>query len=56
MKIRRQNNVAQINDKDVLIIDDAISHGNTIKDVINEIKGFYVPKSITVLTLLSKVV
>jgi len=31
--------VAQINDKDVLIIDDAISHSNTIKDVINEIKG-----------------
>jgi len=45
--------VAQINDKDILIIDDTISHGNTIRNVINEIKLFYTPKSITVLTLLS---
>ena len=43
-----------INDKDVLIIDDTISRGQTIKEICSIIQASYSPKSITVLTLLSK--
>lgn len=43
-----------INDKDILIVDDSISRGQSVKEAINIIKSSYSPKSITVLTLFSK--
>ena len=43
-----------INGQDVLIIDDTISRGQTIKEACRIINESYAPKSITVLTLLSK--
>ena len=42
-----------INGEDVLLIDDTISRGQTIKDACRIIQESYSPKSITVLTLLS---
>lgn len=44
----------KINGQDVLLIDDTISRGQTIKEVCDIIQDSYAPKSITVLTLLSK--
>ena len=44
----------KINNREVLIIDDVVSRGETIKEMVNIIKTSYSPKSITVLTLLSK--
>ena len=44
----------KINGQDILIIDDAISRGQSIKEVCQIISDSYAPKSITVLTLLSK--
>ena len=43
-----------INGRDVLIIDDTISHGQSISEMVKIIKTSYAPKSITILTLLSK--
>ena len=43
-----------INGEDVLIIDDTISRGQTIKEACQIIQDTYAPKSITVLTLISK--
>ena len=43
-----------INGRDVLIIDDTISHGQSIAEMVKIIKTSYAPKSITVLTLMSK--
>ena len=43
-----------IDGKDVLLIDDSISRGQTIKEACNILMENYVPKSITVLTLFSK--
>lgn len=43
-----------INSQDVLIIDDTISRGQTIREICNIINDTFVPKSITVLTLFSK--
>jgi hypothetical protein len=43
-----------INGQNILIIDDTISRGQTIKEMINVIKESYAPQSITVLTLLSR--
>jgi hypothetical protein len=43
-----------INGQNILIIDDTISRGQTIKEVVNVINESYAPKSITVLTLLSR--
>lgn len=43
-----------INQQDVLIIDDTISRGQTIKEACRIMQESYAPKSITVLTLLSK--
>lgn len=43
-----------INDRHVLMIDDLISRGNTIKDAIRNLCSSYHPKSVTVLTLLSQ--
>ena len=45
----------KINDQDILIIDDTISRGQSIKEVCQIISESYAPKSITVLTLLSKI-
>ena len=44
-----------IDGKDVLLIDDSISRGQTIKEACTIISETYKPKSITVLTLFSKV-
>ena len=44
----------KINDQDVLIIDDTISRGQSIKEDSKIMLESYAPKSITVLTLLSK--
>lgn len=44
----------KINGQDILIIDDSISRGQTIKEVCRIMQESYAPKSITVLTLLSK--
>lgn len=44
----------KINGQDILIIDDTISRGQSIKDICKIITQSYQPKSITVLTLLSK--
>lgn len=43
-----------INGEDVLIIDDTVSRGQTIREACEIIQDTYAPKSITVLTLLSK--
>ena len=43
-----------INGHDVLIIDDTISRGQSISEMLNIIKTSYAPRSITVLTLMSK--
>lgn len=43
-----------INGEDILIIDDTISRGHTIKETCRIMKESYAPRSITVLTLLSK--
>lgn len=44
----------KINGQDILIIDDTISRGQTIKEACQIMMESYAPKSITVLTLLSK--
>lgn len=44
----------KINGQDILIIDDTISRGQSIKEACQIISDSYAPKSITVLTLLSK--
>jgi hypoxanthine-guanine phosphoribosyltransferase len=44
-----------INDKDVLIVDDSISRGNSIKEACNIIASTFIPRSITVLTMFSPV-
>lgn len=44
----------KINGQDILIIDDTISRGQTIKEACKIMLESYAPKSITILTLLSK--
>ena len=44
----------KINGQNILIIDDTISRGQSIKEAVRIMKESYAPKSITVLTLLSK--
>ena len=44
----------QIDGKDILLIDDSISRGQTIKEACKILSENYSPKSITVLTLFSK--
>ncbi|MCH5167573.1 MAG: phosphoribosyltransferase [Erysipelotrichales bacterium] len=46
--------VDMITDKDVLILDDIYSSGETISHAVRAIQQNYLPKSITVITLLSK--
>lgn len=43
-----------INDKDILLLDDSITHGQTIKSAINALTTCYTPKSINVITMFSK--
>jgi hypoxanthine-guanine phosphoribosyltransferase len=43
-----------ITDKDILIIDDTIGSGQSIKNACQVMMESYAPKSVTVLTLLSK--
>lgn len=42
-----------INDKDILLLDDTITNGNSINEAVNIIKEYFAPKSITVLTVMS---
>lgn len=51
---RRNDYVDKITDKDILILDDTYSSGETISQAVEAIKQNYEPKSITVVTLLSK--
>ena len=44
----------KLNGQHILLVDDTISRGQTIHDACKIIKESYAPKSITVLTLLSK--
>ena len=44
-----------IDDKDILLLDDTISSGETVSQCINGILYNFIPKSITIITLLSKV-
>ena len=44
----------EINEKDILIVDDSISQGNTVNYACDLIRSTFTPKSITVLTLFSK--
>lgn len=43
-----------IDNKDILLLDDTISSGETISQCINGVLSNFVPKSITIITLLSK--
>lgn len=43
-----------IDDKDILLLDDTISSGETVSQCIEGIKTNFTPKSITIITLLSK--
>jgi hypoxanthine-guanine phosphoribosyltransferase len=43
-----------INDKDILILDDTIGSGNSISEATRAINDTFDPKSITVITLFSK--
>lgn len=45
---------SKIDDKDILILDDTISSGETISQCINGVLSNFIPKSITIITLLSK--
>lgn len=42
-----------INEKDILLLDDSITNGNSMNEAIKIIRDNYAPKSITVLTLMS---
>ena len=44
-----------IDDKDILLLDDTISSGETVSQCINGILSNFIPKSITIITLLSRV-
>lgn len=44
----------KINGRNLLIIDDTISRGQSVNEAVSRLKQCYAPKSITVLTLLSK--
>lgn len=43
-----------IDDKDVLFIDDTIRKGQTIRDAVKELRAYYNPRSINVLTMFSR--
>lgn len=46
--------IKAINNKDILILDDNVGFGSSIRNACDEILTFYSPKSITVLTLFSE--
>lgn len=48
------NYMSAINNNDILILDDNVGFGSSIKNLYNEIRAYYSPKSITVLTLFSE--
>lgn len=52
---RRKDYVDKISGKDIIILDDIYSSGETISKAVEAIKQNYEPKSITVVTLLSKI-
>lgn len=57
LKIKRDDvakYVNNINDADILLIDDSMSRGQTVRNAITKIQKFYKPHSISVLTLFSK--
>ena len=43
-----------IDGKDVLVLDDIISSGESVSQAVDAIKDSFIPKSVTVITLLSK--
>jgi hypoxanthine-guanine phosphoribosyltransferase len=43
-----------INDKNVLLIDDSVAQGDTISSACEILKEYFVPKTISVLTLFSR--
>ena len=45
-----------INGRDILLVDDTISRGQTIREACRIMMESYAPKSITVVTLLSRLV
>ena len=44
----------QINGADVVLVDDSITHGQSIRSAVNAIQTLYQPKSISVFTMFSK--
>jgi len=48
-------NAQYINDKNVLILDDTISSGTSVSEMVNDIRKTFVPKSLTVITLFSRI-
>ena len=47
------NYIDALNGKDIIIVDDSITLGNTIRETCKIITECYTPKSLTILTLLS---
>lgn len=45
---------ANINDKDIILIDDSITHGQSIKSACSALLSCYTPRSISVFTMFSK--
>lgn len=43
-----------INDKNVLLIDDSITHGQSIRGAIHALSNMYSPQSVSVLTMFSQ--
>lgn len=57
LKLSSDGNVAlakEINDQNILLIDDTVSRGQTLQEACRIINDCYSPRSITVLTLMSK--
>lgn len=48
------DDAVKINDKNILILDDTVASGSTISNMVKTINQLYDPKSITVITLFSK--
>lgn len=44
----------EINGKDIIVLDDVISTGSSLSETVQNILSIYIPKSITVITLFSK--
>lgn len=50
----KEKYIKDINDKNILIVDDSITHGQTIESTINAISNVYEPKSVSVITMFSR--